>query len=101
MRIRQTYRGILRCRGSVTHVLWTVWRLGYIDEFRHPKVKNLGFPAGSDKDVGGLNVAVDDALFVCRLQAVGNLNRQCKQLSPSTRALICSGLDPVPEGLSS
>ena len=40
------------------------------------KVENLGVPALGDEEVRGLDVAVDDAFAVRRVQRVGNLNAQ-------------------------
>ena len=46
---------------------------------RQPEIQNLGVPALGDEDVGGLDVAVDDAFAVRGVQRVGNLDRQTEQ----------------------
>jgi hypothetical protein len=40
------------------------------------EIQNLGVAALRDKTVGWLDVAVDDALFVGRIQPLGNLDGQ-------------------------
>ena len=45
-------------------------------EFRQPEVEHLGVPAPGDEDVGGLDVAVQDALGVRQLNRVGDLHAQ-------------------------
>ena len=45
-------------------------------DLRQPKIQNLGVSALGDKDVGGLDVAVDDAFGVGCIECVGNLDGQ-------------------------
>ncbi len=47
--------------------------------FASPKSSTLTVPSGRDLDVGGLQVAVDDAVLVRRLERLGDLprDRQC------------------------
>jgi hypothetical protein len=59
-------------------------------DLRQPEVENLGVPALSDKNIGRLDVAMDDALRVGRIQSIGNFNGDGKksflcQLAPSDR----------------
>ena len=50
--------------------------LGCQYDFRQPEVQNLGVSALGDKDVGGLDVAVDDAFGMGCIQCVGDLDGQ-------------------------
>ena len=43
-------------------------------DLRQPKIQNLGVSALGHKQVCGLDVAVDYAFCVCRVQRVGNLD---------------------------
>jgi hypothetical protein len=43
-------------------------------DLRQPEVENLGMAALGYKDVGRLDVAVDDPLGVCGVQRIGNLD---------------------------
>ena len=54
--------------------------------FRQPEVQNLRVPALGDEDIGGLDVAMDDALGVGRVQRVGDLD------SSDSNASVSSGL---------
>jgi hypothetical protein len=47
-----------------------------IDGLCQAEVQNLGLAPGGNKDVRRLDVAMDDAFAVCRVQSVGNLNCQ-------------------------
>ena len=46
---------------------------------RQPKIQNLGMPALGDKNVGRLDVAVNNPSGMGRIQRVGNLNRESEQ----------------------
>ena len=41
-------------------------------DFGQTEVEDLGVSALGDEDVGGLNVAMDDALGMCGVEAVGD-----------------------------
>ena len=45
-------------------------------DLRQPEIQNLGVAALGDKNIGGFDVAVDDAFGVRGVECVGNLNRQ-------------------------
>ena len=47
-------------------------------DFRQPEVENLRLTSIGDEDICGLDVAMDDALRVCRVESVGDLNTQIK-----------------------
>ena len=47
--------------------------------FGQAEVQNLGVAAADDKNVGGLDVAMDDSFGVSGIQSIGNLNRQSKE----------------------
>src|ERR1700722_10039458 len=54
-----------------------------------PKVEDFHLASWAEKDVGRLDVAVDDALGVCRLQRIGDLRRdveQVRQIEPMMAA---------------
>ena len=44
------------------------------------EIQNFGVPALGDKNVGRLDVAMDDAFRVRRIERVGNLNPQLQHL---------------------
>jgi hypothetical protein len=48
-------------------------------QLREPEIQDFRLPARGNKDIGRLDVAVRDALRVCRIQPVGNLDRQVQQ----------------------
>src|SRR5579872_2512802 len=45
-------------------------------DFRQTKVEHLGMTTPGHKNVCGLDITVNDAARMCRLQAIRNLNRQ-------------------------
>jgi len=49
-------------------------------ELGQAEVENLGAPALGDKNVGGLNVAMDNALGVSGFERVGNFNAPVKHM---------------------
>jgi hypothetical protein len=44
------------------------------NDFREPKVENLGVSAFGDEDVRRLYVTMDDALGMCRVECIGDLD---------------------------
>ena len=50
-----------------------------------PKVEDFHLASWVEKDVGRLDVAVDDALGVGRLQRIGDLHRDVEQCVRSNR----------------
>ena len=68
------HRGLL---GRCSHRFYqsvTNWR-----HFRQPEIQNLGVSTLGHKNVGGLDVAVNDAFDVGGVQSVGNLDGQAEQ----------------------
>ena len=63
---------------------------------RQTEVENLGVAALGDKDVGGLDVAVNDAFGVGRVEGVGNLDgqRQNSSVSSGRPAMRCFSVTP-------
>ncbi len=57
-----------------------------VRDFRQTEIENLGVSALGDKDVGGFDVAMNDALGVRGIESVGDLDRQRQ-----TSASISSG----------
>jgi hypothetical protein len=55
------------------HGRWGRKLLGY------PEVKDLGLATGSDENIRGFDVSMDDAARVRRLQGVGHLDREAEQ----------------------
>ena len=49
---------------------------GRIHRLREPEVQHLHRPVGADLDVGRLQIAMDDALFVRGLERLGDLLRE-------------------------
>jgi hypothetical protein len=49
-------------------------------DFREPEVENLDVSVGGDLDVPGLEITMDDAAIVRRLQPIGQLTRDPKDL---------------------
>ncbi len=50
-------------------------------KLREPEVENLHVAFGTDHDVLGLDVAMDDASFVCGSQRFGNLNGDVEHIA--------------------
>ncbi len=46
---------------------------------RQTEIQNLGVPAIGDEDIGRLDIAVNDALGMRRVQRIGNFNREREQ----------------------
>jgi len=64
-------------------------------DFRQSEIENLCLPSIRDEDVRGLDVAVDDALGMCRVESIGDLNAQIEHgFNPHRLAG-----NPVPERL--
>ena len=85
-----------RCRRRVGRCDsgWTNWRRRHL---RQSEIENLGVPALGDENVGGLDVAMNDALGVRGVERVGNLNGQSEQhvRSPADRpAMRCFRVTP-------
>jgi hypothetical protein len=59
-----------RCQGAQRNV----FRLER--DFCQPKIENLRLTSIRDEDVRGLDVPMDDALGVCRVESIGNLDAQ-------------------------
>ncbi len=61
-------------------------------DLRQAEVENLGVPAFGHKDIGGFDVAVNDAFGVCGIQGVGDFNRKREQKigidGPSVDAML-------------
>ena len=70
---------------------WDADRLGVFahrgGELGEPEIENLGRAAVDQKNVGGLDVAVDDAFGVRRIKAAGNLNADLQQFCQLDAAL--------------
>src|SRR5712671_1382165 len=50
-----------------------------IGKFGETEIENLSVPAFGDKNVGGLDVTMNDAFAVSGVQSVGHFNRQAQQ----------------------
>ena len=61
-------------RGGLARGLVQVQRLG------EPEIEQLDFAVGRDLDVGRLEIAMDDAFLVRRLERVGDLQRNLERL---------------------
>ncbi len=48
-------------------------------DFRQPKIENLGVAALGNKNIGGLDIAVDNALGMRGVESIGNLDGQRKE----------------------
>jgi hypothetical protein len=71
-------------------------RAGSEDRFREAEVEHLDRAIRCDLDIGGLEIAVDDALFVRRFERLGNLSRDGEHLGDRHR----SARDAVRERLA-
>ena len=81
--------GLVRCAASDDRQSVSVLPLRAADFGRHlrqAEVENLGVPALRDEDVGRLDVAMNDALRVCGVQRVGNLDGEVEKQSRSPAA---------------
>src|SRR5580658_1380069 len=65
-----------RCRGVSRELTLNVWLLVGFHHLRQTKVQNLYFAADRNKDVLGLDVAMNNVLLMCRLQSTRDLDRQ-------------------------
>ena len=54
-----------------------------LGEFGEPKVQNLGVPAFGDKDVGGLNIAMNNTSGVCGVQRRDDRSAVARQTDQS------------------
>jgi hypothetical protein len=54
--------------------------MAYRNQFCQAKIQDLGMPSFGHKNVRWLDITVDDSLRVCRIQSVGNSNRNAEQL---------------------
>ena len=68
---------------------------GLTDDLRQPEIQNLRLSSIRDEDVRGLDVAVDDALRVGRVQSIGDLDAKIEHSLDLQRLAA----DPVPERL--
>ena len=66
------------------------------NDLGQPEIKNLRLTSVGDKDVGWLDVTMDNPFRMCRIESIGDLNTEIKHrlyLQPLTN-------NAVPEGLS-
>ena len=65
-------------------------------DFRQPEIENLGVPALGHKNIRGLDVAMDDALRVRRIERVGDCRCQSSIGSSSSGrpAIVCFSVLP-------
>ena len=66
-------------------------RIDPVEPFRNPEVENLHLAFLRQRDVGGLQVAMDDALFMGRIQPVGDLARHREDARQRHRIFGLSG----------
>jgi len=57
-----------------------------LDDRGEAKIEDLHLAVRSDLDVGGLEVAMDDPLFVCRFERLGHLPRDRQRRAHHQRA---------------
>src|ERR1700747_1582897 len=66
------------------------------DNLSQPEIENLRLPSIGNEDIRRLDIPMDDALCVCSVESVGDLNAEIEQCFNFQR-LAC---DHVPECLS-
>jgi hypothetical protein len=71
-------------------------RLGGVGHFREAEIEELDPAVAREKDILGLEVAVDDAPLVRRCEAVGDLNRHIDGFAKRQRTLF----EPLAQGAS-
>ena len=57
-----------------------------LENLANPKSRIFACPLLGDEDIGGLDVAMDDAFRMRRIQSIGNLNGQIEQFVGLDRA---------------
>ena len=62
-----------------------------------PKSSTFNTPSGAHLDVGRLEIAVDDAVLVCRFEGIGDLARQRQGLVDRHAAGCAVGVDQLLE----
>src|SRR5246127_1299018 len=50
-----------------------------VGELGETEIENLGMPAFGDKNIGGLDVTMNDAFAMSGIESVGHFNRQAEQ----------------------
>ena len=71
--LRRGSLAVLGCSGCGQDCLSPLYCAGLRDKLCQAEIENLGVAASGDEDVGCLDVPMDDAFGVGRIQAVRNL----------------------------
>ena len=72
----------------------------FLDHFRQAEVKDPGFAVIRDKDVGRLDIAMNNAFLVCRSEPGDHLHGEIKQLTGRQRlVLLASALNQFAQRL--
>ncbi len=78
--------GRLGFKRSANFDRYRLYSAGLQRQLGQPEIQNLGYALGGDENVGGLDVPMNDALFMRRLQPIGNLDGDIQQ--PVERNLL-------------
>ena len=87
--------GLVRCSSESMVGALMATLSGLQRHFGQPEIENLRLTSIRDEDVRGLDVPMDDALRMCRVESVGNLDAQIEHRFDLQRLAS----DPVPECL--
>jgi hypothetical protein len=86
----ENLRLVIRRGGLLAQDDWGVF--GELNNLRHAKIQDLRHVLFSDEDVGWLDVAMDDVLFVRGLESRSDLDRDLQPFRLCQREAACGNL---------
>ena len=74
----------------------TIGRAACLAQFRHAEIQHLDRAAPRDKQIGGLDVAMDDALRVSGIERIGDLRAKLEDFASGQRSALEAILQRLP-----